>query len=187
MIINTKENKAEVLGEEVDLIQTSSGHLCLPLTSKLLVGDMKDSIVLNTSSLENCSREQKRRKAIKLHKQFSHASKEKLIKLVKSSKGFSDKEFLDIIRECCDKCEICKQFRKPPLRPVVTLPLAGNFNDVVCMDLKEVKHNVSWILHLIDSATKFSAAKIIVASTRLSTVKEKVEVEVKVYRKISCD
>ena len=34
------------------------------------------------------------------------------------------------------------------------------FNDV-CMDLKEHIHNKSWILHIIDSATKYSAACLI--------------------------
>jgi hypothetical protein len=161
VIINTKDNTAEVLGEEIKLVQTSSGHLCLPLTNKLLVGDMKDSIVLNISSLENCTKEQKRLKAMKLHKQFSHASKEKLLKLVKSSKGFKDKEFLECIVECCNTCPICKKFQRPPLRPVVTLPLANDFNEVVCMDLKEHIHNKSWILHLIDSATKYSVGRIV--------------------------
>ena len=38
------------------------------------------------------------------------------------------------------------------------ISLADKFNQVVCMDLKEYKHNESWILHLIDSATRYSAA-----------------------------
>ena len=53
------------------------------------------------------------------------------------------------------------KLRLPPLRPIVGLPLADTFNDVVCMDLKEYIHNQSWILHMIDSATKYTAACLI--------------------------
>ena len=65
---------------------------------------------------------------MKLHRQFTHASKEKLCKLVKESKDFSDKDFLDITEECCDSCEICQKFVRPALRPVVGLNVANNFN-----------------------------------------------------------
>ena len=98
---------------------------------------------------------------MKLHRHFSHASKEKLCNLVKESKDFSDKDFLDIIEECFDSCEICQKFVRPALRPVVGLNLANNFNQVVCMDLKEHIHNESWILHLIDAAMRYSAACLI--------------------------
>ena len=98
---------------------------------------------------------------MKLHRHFSHASKEKLCNLVKESKDFSDNDFLDIIEECFDSCEICQKFVRPALRPVVGLNLANNFNQVVCMDLKEHIHNESWILHLIDAAMRYSAACLI--------------------------
>ena len=44
------------------------------------------------------------------------------------------------------------------MRPVVGLPLGTDFNQVVCMDLKEVEHNKTWFLHLIDSVTRYSQA-----------------------------
>ena len=161
VVIDTKRNTAEVLGEEIKLVSTSSGHICLPLTNKLLVGEMACRIILHTTSLAKCTREQKRRKALKLHKQFSHASKEKLKKLLKQSEDFNDVEFLEMVEKCCDQCEICRKFAKPKLRPIVCMPLSDKFNGVVCMDLKEHIHNKSWIFHLIDSATKLSAALLI--------------------------
>ena len=161
VVIDTKKNTAEVLGEEIKLVSTSSGHICLPLTNKLLVGEMASRIVLHTTSLAKCTKAQKRRKAVKLHKQFSHASKEKLKKLLRQSEDFDDIEFLEMVEKCCDQCEICRKFAKPKLRPIVCMPLSDKFNGVVCMDLKEHIHNKSWIFHLIDSATKLSAALLI--------------------------
>ena len=66
-----------------------------------------------------------------------------------------------MIEEWCDSCEICQKYKKAPLRPIVGMRLADKFNQVVCMDLKEYIHNKCWILHLIDSATRYSAATLI--------------------------
>ena len=107
--------------------------------------------------LVNRSTSEKMAKAKKLHRQFSHPSKGKLRKLLINSKC-DDKEFLQCVEKCCDECQLCQQYKKAPLRPAVGLPLADDFNQVVCMDLKEYVHNVKWILHLLDSATRYSAA-----------------------------
>ena len=159
--IFVSEKEIEILGERVGLVQTSTGHLCLPLTNKLLMKDYPSSIILNTTCLKNCSLSEKKQKAIKLHKQFSHPSKERLLSFVKNSRGFRDKDFLKCIEECTDNCQICLEFKRPKLRPIVAFPLGNKFNDVVCLDLKEIVHNKSYILHLIDSTTRYSAAKVI--------------------------
>ena len=95
-----------------------------------------------------------------MHCQFSHASKEKLTRLVKKS-YYHGKEFQKCIEDCCNNCEICRTHKSQPLQPVVGLPLGTDFNQVVCMDLKEVEHNKTWFLHLIDSVTKNSQACLI--------------------------
>ena len=63
-------------------------------------------------------------------------------------------------KEGCDSCSVCLRFRKP-LRPVVGLTLGNRFNDTVCLDLKEHGHNQYWILHLIDTFTRYSAHRLI--------------------------
>ena len=160
--LDFKNDTVEMLnGQVIKLISSKAGHYCIPLTKFLIHSDVKTAIVLHSTALEDLSVEQKKQKALKLHRQFSHASKEKLHKLVKESKSFNDSEFLDMISKCCDECELCQKFKRPPLRPVVGLPLADDFNQVVCMDLKEHVHNKSWLLHLIDAKTRYSAAVII--------------------------
>ena len=44
---------------------------------------------------------------------------------------------------------------------MVGFRLADKFNGVICMDLKEYIHNKIWILHIIDAATRYSAACLI--------------------------
>ena len=80
---------------------------------------------------------------------------------MKERKDFDEQEFLKMIEGHCDSCDICMKSKHPSLCPIVGLPLASRFSQVVCMDLKEHAHNESWILHLIDSAISYSAACII--------------------------
>ena len=122
--------------------------------------------MLQCTALKKCSRVKKRRKVEKLHRKFAHASKKTWISLVRGSKTFNDKEFLDLIQDVCDSCSVCLVFRKPSLQPVVGLTLGNRFNDSVCQDLKEYGHNKYWILHLIDTFTRYSAAKLIKTKRR---------------------
>ena len=162
LILNFNDDSAQILGQKVKLYCTSSGHYCIPLSNTMLYdGCDMSSFVLHAEGLASLTENEKYKKAVKLHKQFAHASKERLCRLVNESPTFKDAVFLKMIEKCCDSCEFCLKRKPPPLRPVVGLPLANVFNDVVCMDLKEHIHNKSWILHIIDSATKYSAACLI--------------------------
>ena len=76
-------------------------------------------------ALKGLSRSEKKKKAIKLQ-QFAYCSKERLINLVKESKNFDDKEFLEILEECYDNCEFCQQTKNAPLTPAVSISLAEN-------------------------------------------------------------
>jgi transposase InsO family protein len=163
VVLDFNNDTVRIMNSNIKLWSSSSGHYCLPLSNFLISnkGNTPVKIVLHTYTLENMSVKEKKNRAMKLHRQFSHASKEKLCKLVKDSRNFNDKVFLKMIEDCCDECEVCQKFKRPPLRPVVGMPLADNFNQVVCMDLKEHIHNQSWIFHMIDSATRYSAACIV--------------------------
>ena len=49
------------------------------------------------------------------------------------------------------------------LKPVVSLPIADTFHQVVCLGLKEIKLNQKhfWILHLVNAATtRYSEARL---------------------------
>ena len=56
-----------------------------------------------------------RRQVEKLHWEFVHASKERLISLVRDSRVFHDKEFLHLIKVVIDSCSVCLKFRRPLL------------------------------------------------------------------------
>ena len=96
--------------------------------------------------------------AVKLHKQFGHPTANKLVTLVKRA-GIVDGELEKRIVEISENCEVCVKYRKPHARPVVSLPLATVFNQVVAVDLKI--WNKLYFFVMIDLATRFCAACVI--------------------------
>ena len=91
------------------------------------------------------SNKEKQQIAIKLNRQFRHPESSRLIDLVKSA-GISDNEFLDLLKNFYESCEICIGYKKPKSRPVVGLSLAHDINNMVAMDLKSFRNR--YILHL---------------------------------------
>ena len=112
-------------GDEIPLQTTSSGLYGLPITSaKQVIEEIdkkKDHIILravNTKSNKDIAK--------KLHWSFAHPSEDKLLKLINSS-GKEWSENMDLkneIKNVTNNCQICKIYKKPPPRPIVSLPLA---------------------------------------------------------------
>ena len=157
MKIDFTRHQAEVNGQVIKLQCNSSGHYCFPL---LYLASENVNVVFHIKNLLSLSNEEKKKKAIKLHRQLCHAGKDRLVRLLKDS-GCEDKGFLKIVVDCCENCEFCLKFKKPFSRPVVGFLVSDKFNEYVSMDLKEIKKGKLWILHLIDAATRYTAACLI--------------------------
>ena len=116
---------------------------------------LDDSIVLMAM------RDQNNDKAIahKLHQQFGHPRAEKLIKLVTDA-GFNNKKLIKEIKLISKTCIICMKHKRPNPRPIVCLPLASRFNEMVGIDLK--KWNESYFLVIVDIATRYCQAYVLV-------------------------
>ena len=119
MTVDFSRDLAFIGEKQLSLGCTSMGHYYISVTKeKVNIGSC--NVVLHTLNVKGMNKREKLQKAIKLHRQLSHASKDKLIKVIKNSK-FKDDEFMKCIDECIDKCELCQKYRKAPLRPVVRL------------------------------------------------------------------
>ena len=95
----------------------------------------------------------------KLHRQFAHPSAKNLKALMRNADTF-DSDCEEIIHSISEKCEVCKRFKRTPCCPVVRLPLATKFNQVVAMDLKQFRPGI-YSLHFIDLFTRHSLANVI--------------------------
>ena len=98
---------------------------------------------------------EKRKKIEKLHQQFGHPTSKRLIQLLKDA-GVEDEICNVYAEEVSDACEICMKYKKTPSRPVVSVNMAKEFNEVVAIDLKEYKKGDIYFLHMVDMATRFS-------------------------------
>ena len=123
MKINFSDDSVTLHKKKNKLTCTKPGHYCIPINLVNFAENSSSNIILHSLELVNRSTSEKMAKAKKLHRQFSHASKEKLRKLLINSKS-DDKEFLQCVEKCCDECQSCQQYKKAPLRPAAGLPLA---------------------------------------------------------------
>ena len=142
---------AVILGKEVALNLTSSGHYCVPVdkTETLLVQEV------NSVNLEGLGSEKRRSVLLKLHRQFAHPPKKRLIALLKDAGAWRDEYEMDL-SDIQDKCQLCKIHAVTPPRPAVSLPMAKQFNEKVAIDLKKYKGR--WILHMIDMWSRYTVS-----------------------------
>ena len=97
---------------------------------------------------------------MKIHRQFSHASFDCLLQLLKkASKEKLASRVKETLVKVVSSCDVCNAHKRLNCRPVVGLPLASKFNEIVTMDLHEIESNL-WYLH-IDIFSRQSAAGII--------------------------
>ena len=165
-VIDFKLDKVSMFGKNIELIFTSTGHYVVPLNRncwRAHSSSIDNDIFISSSIDIPAAKSDKQKIAMKVHKQFSHAYGSRLKKLFEDG-GVTDNEMLKIISEIDDKCDTCMKFKKPPLKPVVCLPMAKVFNQSVAMDLKTIES--IQIIHLIDHATRFSAGQVVSSKKR---------------------
>ena len=157
-VLDFDNDTAVMFNEKQTLIATNSGHYAIPLTP--FVDNVKlESQITLISGVKTDSFDASKI-AEKLHRQFCHCSAERLSRLIQSSNIWDAervKYLITAVNQYTKDCNVCKQFKKPPPVPIVCLPLASEFNEVVAMDLVVLSHG-KYIVHLIDLFTRYSAA-----------------------------
>ena len=138
--------------------KTQSGHYFIPLLPPKFE-ELNVQDVLHVLTLETYA---DKRKAIKhLHRQFGHTTARRL-KFYFKKGGVNDKEYMNLIDEATENCDICPKWKKTPSRPIVSLPLANEFNDVVALDLKIWNKDKNiYFLHMIDLFTRLTISTVI--------------------------
>ena len=172
--INCANSTITIFGTKQPMLCTSSGHYAIPIRPHS--SDMTPNIIMHTTK----ETPDNKSKAKKLHQQFGHPSSERLIKLVKNS-GETNEELITSIIEITNNCDICKKYKKSPPRPVVTLPVATEFNQMIAMDIKVFKNNDIYFLHVIDHLTRFSAAAVLRSKKAEAVLKSFFQIWVAVF------
>lgn len=166
-VLNLENDTAVMFKQPIALELTSSGHYCINIQNTESPSEAYENVVLAIT--EGMTKEQKHKALLKLHKQFGHASTDKLNKLL-SNAGNTDGECTAILADIVAKCEICLKYSRAKPKPAVGLPMASRHNETVAVDLHELEPNV-WYLHIIDQFTRFSAGCIVTSKKPAVIVK----------------
>ena len=137
VVLSFGEGKAIVLGNEVIMKETESGHFSLPIEApKPVLTSIQKCYIGSIESFLSSSEEPLSLKDIqKLHHYFGHIPKRRLEDLIRGSNKLTDevKKHLEYVQT---HCKSCKMNQKAKPRPAVGLPRASHFNEVVTLDLK---------------------------------------------------
>ena len=152
------EQKAVILGREVEMREESSGHFSMEISSP----KTQDSTVPDETDI--CfmiQNEDLNEKSVwKLHQYWGHKPAECLLRIIKDA-GKLTPEVEGYVLKLKD-CKSCKLTDKRRPRPKVAFPRATRPNQVVTMDLKSYgtgKH--SYILHMVDMFSRLHMAEFI--------------------------
>ena len=154
VLLDLPGDRAKILGVWVELEVTSAGHYAL------FILPVEEKLTKVESCLMVLPKDDKEKEGVllKLHRQFGHPREEVMETLLKEVKSWSPK-VKEIVGKIHSRCKTCKLFSPTPPRPVVSLPAASDFNEVLTLDLKEVKvESYKYIFHMIDGFTRLSVS-----------------------------
>eukprot|EP00111_Clytia_hemisphaerica_P024511 TCONS_00072268-protein len=157
-VIDFNKDTTVMFGEEQKLIKTTSGHYAIPLTKKRkTIEDSSDEEIETVFACVNTTAPSEN-EIVKLHRQFGHCHESRLMRLIDSSKIWNDsKQVSRMVKEISENCDVCKRYKKGKLKPIVSIPLASEFNQTVVMDLITYEQGV-WVLHSIDLFSRYPTA-----------------------------
>ena len=154
-----ENDQVDLLDQTLQMDLTSSGHYCIS------VGNREQLQEVNLVELTKLDEGEATKQLVKLHRQFGHPSKIRFRHLLEDA-GAWKSSFSGLLDSIYSGCKHCLQYKVTSPRPVVCMPMARQFNDVVAMDLKEWGKG-SWILYLVDMFSRYTMA--IPISTKISS------------------
>ena len=162
----------ELEGMEVEVEKDERGHLRMEV---LRVDETKIGWL---ESRENRVKRNDEIDVRKLHLQFGHPSSERLIRMLREARRGGER-MEERVKKMTEECNICEKYKRNVPRPVVGMPMAKKFNEVVAMDLGEVEGRK--FLMMIDLGTKYCQAEWL-KDKRSETVADKfIKVWVRVF------
>ena len=147
--MDLENDTATIMAKGVALNLTTSGHYCIPI-------DKTEEVpveIVCAVRLQELNKQDRYKTLLKLHRQFAHPPKKRLIALLKVA-GVWQEHYEETVTQIEEKCELCKIYAKTPSRPIVGMPMATKFNGKVAMDLKQ--WNSRWILHIIGMWSRYT-------------------------------
>ena len=159
-LIDVKREKVTMFGIDLPVSKSSNGHFLVNVmrTNKADATEeyfTKENVTFMMTAEDQLDKAQ----LLKLHKQFGHASYDKLKSLLKAADRDSP-ETMKLLKEITEQCKICITYRRTPPTPKNCLPRAKSFNESVAVDLHQFKDG-TYMLHMIDEFSRYSVGALI--------------------------
>ena len=126
MTIDFKNNQAIAFGEQIQLMNTKSGHYTILIRPyNTILNNITTGT--NTAVLLKATNKTKAKIAQKIHRQFAHPSSNKLLKLLNSAGDpwKNDEKLKTLIKKISTEYQIFQLYKKVLPRPIVGLPMAN--------------------------------------------------------------
>ena len=153
-------DKLTIFGNTQEMVCTNSGHYAIPITKNPISSLANPHNAEPTLVMLASANSDYKTTARKLHQQFSHPRSQRLIDFIKSG-GIDNEDLFEAIEKITTECDTCRRYSKSRPRPVVSFPMANEFNETVGIDLKIYENNKIYFLHMVDHLTRYSAAAVI--------------------------
>ena len=160
MVIDVGKNQISLRqsNETFDIPEGQNNHWTLPIQAETFSSQAK--YLVFKVDLEGMNAVKLRKHIVRIHKNLAHKSDDQLLKLFRLA-GKDSPEVKKVIKSVVQTCNICNRFKKTPARPRIALPKAYTTNEVVSLDLKEMRDYKKQILYMCDEFSGFMAAEVI--------------------------
>ena len=145
--------------ESFKIGSTKSNHWKLPIQNGKTMHKQAHRLVLSVD-LNSLDERELRKHIVKTNKNLAHKSEGHMLRLFQMA-GKADRKTRKVLKDVCESCNICKQFRKTRPRPKVALSKANTINEVVSLDLKEKREQKCHILYCVDEFAGYIMAAVI--------------------------
>ena len=156
--IDLATNTPEILGKRVIPNFTAAGHMCINILPSEGGNEGHTAKEIYATLSNNEDEETLRKRLTHLHRQYGHQYLETELKFFRSSSSWKA-PMSSILKDIHEKCKICAEFRKEIPRPVAKIPITTDFNEEVCVGLKDWKiRDYNYIMYMVDSYTRYTMA-----------------------------
>ena len=155
-VIDTVNDSIKLFGKDIKLEEAKSGHYLLPIQDVIRSQNEPAHVFM----VNHDKPEYDEMQVHKMHKALGHPSRAAFESTIKAANvKIENLDF--ILNKLYQSCMICLKHHKAHVKPKVGLPLATDFNQTICLDLKIWPKKSCIIFYMIDAYTRFSVAKII--------------------------
>ena len=163
-ILDFPEETITLFGMKVKMRRSEGGHPTIQLQpyededihkAEVLVTEDGEHREVLWQLLDSEDMDENFKRLYAMHDGLGHPGEKAFTEMLKSQLDFT-KDVQDIINKIYQKCVPCFSHKKAKPKPRVSPPMARDFNDTLCVDLKIWNSKGTIVLYMIDMYTRYT-------------------------------